>query len=67
MAVVLSKLAVASWRPEGDQQQERTVRVCMSSRIALQRQRPVAESCTQIRTVLSPLQLASMSPACVGR
>jgi hypothetical protein len=63
MATVRSKLAVASCLPLGDQEQERTVRVCISSSTALQRHWLVVASHIQILTVLSPLQLASMSPA----
>jgi hypothetical protein len=34
MAVVASKLAVANNFPDGDQAQDRTVRVCVSSKVA---------------------------------
>jgi len=59
MAVVASKLAVAKNFPQGDQAQDRTVRVWVSSRTALQCQRRLEGVCSQIRTVLSPLQEAN--------
>lgn len=63
-AVVASKLAVARQRPSGDQATQRMVRVCASSRIAAQLHASLP-GCwrAHIRTVLSPLQLANMSPA----
>lgn len=62
MAVVLSKLAVASIWPSGAQQQDLTVLECISSNKTMHFQvLPSAVSC-QMRTVLSPLQLASESP-----
>ena len=61
MATVRSKLAVAKSRPFGDQEQDLTVRVCVPSRIAAHRQLPAAFR-VQMRTVLSPLQLARASP-----
>lgn len=61
MATVRSKLAVASNCPLGDQEQDLTVRVWVPSRIAAHRQLP-AELRVQMRTVLSPLQLARASP-----
>lgn len=64
MAVVASKLAVARQRPSGDQATQRMVRVCASSRIAAQLHASLP-GCwrAHIRTALSPLQLASSSPA----
>lgn len=63
--VVASKLATASDFPDGDQEQDRTVLVCVSSKTALQFQEEWEEEeeegegfCSQIRTVLSPLQEA---------
>ncbi len=64
MAVVASKLAVASWRPPGAQLQHRMVRVCDSSRMASHTHSSLpGDLLVQSRTVLSPLQLASVSPA----
>ena len=64
IAVVASKLAVASWRPPGAQLQQRMVRVCDSSRMALHIHSSLpGDFLVQSRTVLSPLQLASVSPA----
>lgn len=63
MAVVASKLAVAKHLPSGDQLQARIVRLWVSSSTALHTH-PGGMACwVQIRTVLSPLQLASIVPA----
>lgn len=64
MATVASKLAVAKDLPSGDQLQLRMVLVCASSRVALQTQ-SLLPGCFLVHslTVLSPLQLASVSPA----
>ena len=64
MAVVASKLAVASWRPPGAQLQHRMVRACASSKMALHTQSSLpGHFLVQSLTVLSPLQLARVSPA----
>ena len=63
MAVVASKLAVARLRPSGDQLQERMVRWCVSSRMAVHTHVSLRACLAQMRTVLSPLQVASRSPA----
>lgn len=62
MAVVLSNEAVARHLPSGDQQQDRTVRECASSRRAMHCQEAVEGCFAQRRMVLSPLQVAKMSP-----
>lgn len=64
MAVVASKLAVASWRPPGAQLQHRMVRACASSKMALHTHSSLpGHFLVQSLTVLSPLQLARVSPA----
>lgn len=62
-AVVESKLAVASARPPGAHEQQRIVRSCASSRVASHlHELPSPSRVLQIRTVLSPLQLARWVP-----
>ena len=62
MAVVASKLAVARYRPSGDQLVHLMLRWCVSSRMAVHTQVSVEPCCCQILTVLSPLQLAMLLP-----
>jgi hypothetical protein len=62
MAVLPSKLAVASMLPLGDQATERIALVWQSSRMAAQRQVRPSGRRHHTRTVLSPLQLASSLP-----
>lgn len=71
IATVASKLAVARDLPSGDQLQQRMVLECASSRVAVQTHW-LPPGCLLVHslTVLSPLQLASVSPAlhrfCLG-
>ena len=66
IAVVASKLAVARQRPSGDQARARTVRDC-SSKMEVHAHWLSLEATPgaqlQMRTILSPLQLASILPA----
>ena len=63
MAVVASKLAVDRYLPSGDQLLHRMLRWCVSSSIAAHIQVSLVPGLRQILTVLSPLQLAMLSPA----